>query len=298
MWYALGVLIGLCLLVALIVGVVKGTTPSAPATPAPAGGGTSIPAATGTGGSSWKKKLLGLGLAVLGLVLVLWASSALWKKLTSRPSGSGTQSGVTTSTPYNVPADIAVPIICGCESNVGIAPGRQFEDDGVTPLKNRPKPGEKPSSAIGMCQILADLHEDRAKNMGYLIRTAEGNMGYAKVLYAESGTKHWEGVPGNTSKGCWGPKLAAMGTGQQVVTLLGAVDVPVDEWSKEIDTTGHRKVCWGRIDRTKGGACRVMLDKSPRMIFPIKTPTNHVGLRVLQFNCSEAGARVEVSSSN
>jgi hypothetical protein len=83
-----------------------------------------------------------------------------------------------------------------------------------------------------------------------------------------------------------------------VTTLLGTVDVPTDKWSGEVNTTGHRKVCWGRIDTTKGGVCEVMLDKDPKMVFPIKTPTYHAGLKILQFRCSETGARVEVSSSN
>lgn len=107
----------------------------------------------------------------------------------------------------DVPAEIALPIICGCESS-GI-PGviKHFAEDGKTPLPNKPRPGEKPSSAIGGCQILASAHDERAKSMGFDIRTPEGNLGYAKVLYNESGTKHWEGTPGNTSRGCWGPAL-------------------------------------------------------------------------------------------
>lgn len=80
--------------------------------------------------------------------------------------------------------------------------------------------------------------------------------------------------------------------------LLGTVDVPVDKWSEEIDAIGYGKVCFGRIDTSKGGVCEIMLDKDPKLVFPIKTSPNHVGLKSIQFKCSEAGARVEVSSSN
>lgn len=297
MWYALGVLIGLCLLVALTVGVVKGITPSAPATPAPTGGGTPPPATTGTGGSSWKKKLIGWGLVVLGIVLMLWASPTLWKKLASRPSRDN---GVATSAPYNVSMDTALQIRADCETGGGVAgAAHQFLPGTKTPVRN-PQNGKVGTGSVGRYQInLSDPAVAKVvKDHRWDVEGSEAdNRAAAEFLYQEfiskGGTDPWK-----DSEHCWGPKLAAMRGQQQVATLLGAVDIPVDEWSKEVDTTGHRKVCWGRIDRTKGGACRVMLDKNPRMIFPIKTPTNHVGLRVLQFNCSEAGARVEVSSSN
>ena len=104
-----------------------------------------------------------------------------------------------------LPADVALPIIAGCESGDGTpGSGRQFEADGVTPLRNR-----EGSSAIGKYQIMASLHEERAKGLGYDIRTKEGNEAYARYLYAESDTLHWEADP--RSKACWEPKLMALG---------------------------------------------------------------------------------------
>lgn len=201
-----------------------------------------------------------------------------------------------------VPAEIALPIICGCESNGGIPPGRQFEDDGITPLKNRPKPGEKPSSAIGMCQILADKHEKRAKEEFSLdIRTQHGNWEYAKILYNESTphTKHWEGTPGNTTKGCWEPRLAALGYGQgtgRVPILLGTVDVPVDRWSAEVPNPSLSRIRWGRLDLDKGGSCEVMMDKDPQKIFPMAGEYPRITPRVVQFKCSEEGAQISVKA--
>lgn len=237
------------------------------------------------------------GIAVFAVIVIMW----VWQSLSVKIAGSR---GVTpiqlTSRPSTdeIPAEIALPIICGCESS-GI-PGKiqHFAEDGKTPLPNK-----QGSTAIGGCQIKTDVHEERAKKMGFDIRTPEGNFGYAKVLYNESDppTKHWEGKPGDTTRHCWEPKLVALGYTQGIKfpIRLGMVEeVPVSNWSEEIDTTGHKKVCWGRIDLTKGGVCEVMLDKDPKMVFPIKSSTGRIGLRTLQFKCSESGAKVEVTSSN
>lgn len=98
-----------------------------------------------------------------------------------------------------LPMKDALQEIAKCESG-----GNQFETDGVTPLKNR-----EGSSAIGKYQIMASLHRERAWGMGFDINTLEGNEGYARVLFSESGTQHWEADP--KSKACWAPKLVALG---------------------------------------------------------------------------------------
>ena len=78
--------------------------------------------------------------------------------------------------------------IARCESQF-----QQFNKTGK-PVKN-PK-----SSAIGVFQIMASIHQDLAdEKLGLDITTLEGNMAYAKVLYKDSGT-----VPWNDSKSCWG----------------------------------------------------------------------------------------------
>lgn len=147
--------------------------------------------------------------SLIGLLLVLGIGTIVFEKVTQEAGLFSSTQPIVLQPSFqpDLPADIALPIICGCESS-GI-PGviKHFAEDGKTPLPNKPKPGEKASSALGGCQILASAHEKRAKGMDYDIRTPEGNLGYARVLYNESGTKHWEGTPGNTTRGCWGPEI-------------------------------------------------------------------------------------------
>ncbi len=109
-------------------------------------------------------------------------------------------------------AEIALPVIAQCESG-----GRQFEADGKTPLRNR-----EGSSAIGKYQIMASLHEERAKRLGYDIRTEAGNEAFAYFLYAESGTQHWEADP--RSRACWEPRLLARGRSTPLPTTHPTTD--------------------------------------------------------------------------
>jgi len=85
-------------------------------------------------------------------------------------------------------ADTPVMIkIASCESQF-----RQFDKDG-TVLQN-PK-----SSAVGVFQIMASIHKELAdKALGLDIYTLQGNVAYAKALYADKGTQPW-----NASKACW-----------------------------------------------------------------------------------------------
>lgn len=83
-----------------------------------------------------------------------------------------------------------VPIliaIARCESNF-----RQFNNEGK-PLKN------PNSSATGVMQIMASLHEQTARELGYDINETAGNLQYARYLYEKQGTEPW-----NASRHCWG----------------------------------------------------------------------------------------------
>jgi hypothetical protein len=77
--------------------------------------------------------------------------------------------------------------IARCESRF-----RQFEADG-SPLYNK-----QGSSAVGVMQIMSSVHDRRAKDLGYDIKTLEGNVGYAEVLYNEQGRQPWK-----ASASCW-----------------------------------------------------------------------------------------------
>ena len=110
-----------------------------------------------------------------------------------------------TTTVGGLPWETVAPIIAGCESGNGTpGTGRQFDDKGNL-IKN-PK-----SSAVGKYQIMASLHEERARGLGHNIRTEMGNEGYARYLYAESGTQHWE--VDRDSRKCWESQLLALGHG-------------------------------------------------------------------------------------
>lgn len=77
--------------------------------------------------------------------------------------------------------------IARCESQF-----RQFDEEGK-PLMNA-----EGSSATGVMQILASVHEEEARKYGLDIRQLYGNLAYAKHLYEQQGTKPWE-----ESRDCW-----------------------------------------------------------------------------------------------
>ena len=51
---------------------------------------------------------------------------------------------------------------------------------------------------VGIMQINEGYHYSRAKTLGYDLYDMEGNLEYAKVLYAKYGTDPW-----SASKNCW-----------------------------------------------------------------------------------------------
>lgn len=89
-------------------------------------------------------------------------------------------------------ADIPVMIeIANCESQFN-----QFDKSGNV-LKNGAG-----SSAIGMFQIMASIHQPVAQKLGLDLNTIQGNAAYARYLYDKQGTAPWEADL--KSKRCWG----------------------------------------------------------------------------------------------
>lgn len=74
--------------------------------------------------------------------------------------------------------------IARCESKF-----RQFTDSG-NPLRS--------AGMIGVFQFYESIHAPGAKALGFDIATLEGNLGYAKHVYATEGTTPWNG-----SRYCW-----------------------------------------------------------------------------------------------
>lgn len=137
-----------------------------------------------------------------------------------------------------IPAEVALPQICGCESS-GVA-GRIWHYK-----NNDPNQGINTSETndVGACQINVPLHEKVAdEKYGLKIRTPEGNMEYAKVLYRDHGVQPWVGKPGKTTIHCWGPKLAALRqAGEYEVKLVA----PAKEFGPARDVAGY-EFSWGR----------------------------------------------------
>lgn len=67
--------------------------------------------------------------------------------------------------------------IARCESNF-----RQYTDSGL-PFRG--------GAMVGVFQFYETLHASRARSLGFDITTLEGNLGYARKLYSESGTTPW-----------------------------------------------------------------------------------------------------------
>ncbi|MDE2040907.1 MAG: hypothetical protein KGI59_00770 [Patescibacteria group bacterium] len=90
-------------------------------------------------------------------------------------------------------ADSILVDIARCESNF-----HQFDKAGnvVRGIVN--------NADVGVMQINEKYHADTAKKLGLDLYTVEGNVAYAKHLYAEEGTAPWA-----SSQKCWGGDLAA-----------------------------------------------------------------------------------------
>jgi hypothetical protein len=78
--------------------------------------------------------------------------------------------------------------IARCESTF-----RQFDLDGQVMR------GKVDHSDVGVMQINEVYNGPEALKMGYDIYTLEGNVAFAKYLYAKLGTQPWA-----SSEGCWG----------------------------------------------------------------------------------------------
>lgn len=58
--------------------------------------------------------------------------------------------------------------------------------------------GTKDRADVGVMQINERYHTERAVNLGFDLRTLDGNLGYAKWLYEREGLAPWR-----SSRACW-----------------------------------------------------------------------------------------------
>lgn len=235
----------------------------------------------------------------IGIMLIAIMILAAYDCLSIR-SRFGNTGGYVTSknqvpiTISDVPLEVARRVICECETGC-----QQFEPGTKIPFRNKgiPSKGVKPSSAFGKYQFL-ESHREPADKLGFKLNTEEGQDKYFEYLYGKEGFGPWnhdEQYGGGPA--CWGPKLVALGYGKagevSLPVQLALVDVPKGEWSKEVQNPRRAKVTWGRPDRDKGGNCLVMFDRDPQKVVLISAQT-HYGPKILQFRCSEEGAKMEV----
>jgi hypothetical protein len=61
--------------------------------------------------------------------------------------------------------------------------------------------GKVNKSDLGLMQVNAYYHGEKASELGFDLMTVDGNLAYAKYLYEKEGTTPW-----NSSKKCWGNK--------------------------------------------------------------------------------------------
>lgn len=152
------------------------------------------------------------------MLLVLLAITGQYIKVEAAENVSTATSEMPTPTSKTIESqvreffvDIPVMIdIARCESNF-----RQFNDSGSV-LR-----GGNGGETIGIFQIFESIHTGAATGMGFDLRTVEGNMGYAKYLYQQSGTSPWSScVPNvilNTEDTA---KLARIKLLNQIIILL------------------------------------------------------------------------------
>ena len=121
------------------------------------------------------------------------ASTSLPTTIVTASTTATTTLVVATSTPIKqTPAEIEkrvreyfadVPVmidIARCESKF-----RQFTDSGNV-LR-----GGSGGGMVGIFQFFESIHAKAAKNLGFDLLTVEGNLGYARHLYTESGSTPW-----------------------------------------------------------------------------------------------------------
>lgn len=199
-----------------------------------------------------------------------------------------------------VPVEVAKRVVCECESGC-----QQFEPGTMIPYKNRgiPKENIPPSGAFGKYQF-KEFHRQIALDLkpSLDLNTEEGQEKYFEYLYGKEGFGPWDhDQKYGGGSACWGPKLLALGYGQsgkgeQTQTQLAILDVPTDRWSDGVPNPSMKKICWGRLDLTKGGECQIMMDKDLRKVYPVGIGGFKGSMipRVVQFKCSESGAQMEV----
>ena len=191
--------------------------------------GTAVVAPVGA--TVYQRRGLGLAGGTFLVILGMAAGIGVIYWYLSQSNGVGPRIPFQTQVATRLPADVVLPIIAQCESG-----GRQFEDNGVTPLKNK-----EGSSGFGKYQFL-ESHRETATAMGFDLDTESGQDDYARIVLADpaQGLKPWE-----KSRWCWEKDLLARGYLQYASLSNITRKVTVGrEWTEPIRFPMGRRVDW------------------------------------------------------
>jgi len=176
--------------------------------------------------------------------------------------------------------EVILRAICIAESGC-----QQFNADGSV------KHGDVNPDDIGMFQINKRIHANLIKKTGLNPEVTEDNIRLAEILLDRYGTEPWK-----ASEKLWIKELEKLSPRLSKPFVLAVVDVPTDEWSEEVNNPllSGTNIVWGRLDRGKGGECKVMLDRDPKKVFRITETHNEFSPKEFQFKCTEQSAQMRV----
>jgi hypothetical protein len=151
-----------------------------------------------------------------------WDEVTLWS-VSSAPATQSTTSGAMQF--GSLPAEVKAPIICGCETNDGIPPGRHTDKYGkVLVYVNDPK--DPLNIDVGACQINMKWQAAIIKRTDLDPYKEVDNRRLAVLILEEQGEWPW-----NATRDCWQQKLAALtGTQRFETQVVAPPRNEKDEW--------------------------------------------------------------------
>lgn len=178
--------------------------------------------------------------------------------------------------------------IAYCESN-----NQHFDSDGKLVRYTTDK-----EDSVGRYQInIGDPSIKKLMDDNGLDPTKEGdNRKAAELLYRLYKRAPWKG-----SEYCWSTKLLAKGYGRATMSLpkqIALVEPEAGKWSAPVYSPliEGTELRWGRLDKSKGSGCEVMLmfEGKPSVVIPIVSETPKLVPERIQFKCPDEGVQIRV----
>lgn len=163
-------------------------------------------------------------IGVLALLVCLYFVP--WGKIFSSGGSSGREQSYHSQT--KVPAEVALPIICGCESNNGNLGGKHFDNNGNV-VRNVNDPDDPTNVDVGACQINLKYQAEIIKETGLDPEIEAENMEIATLIYQRLGDKPWK-----ATRSCWAPKLGAL-TSRKEFEITVTAPPKSEDWGEEVE---------------------------------------------------------------